>query len=171
MATTNLYNFTGRNGDGAFPNPGLVMDAAGNLYGTTQEGGTHGPYACYDYGCGTIFKLTPSSDGTWTESIAHTFNGADGQYPRAALIQDTARKPLRHYLCRRSRGQRRGLRAHTVSVRFHRQALGRVRLGTRCLPDKREPEPRISGNHSGYVTSDQVQRPYSDGLAVQTGRQ
>jgi uncharacterized repeat protein (TIGR03803 family) len=47
---TVLYNFTGKNGDGALPYAGILMDAHGNLYGTTSHGGASG--------FGTVFKLT-----------------------------------------------------------------------------------------------------------------
>jgi uncharacterized repeat protein (TIGR03803 family) len=68
-----LYTFTGGN-DGAYPESGLTMDASGNLYGTTNEGGVHR---------GTVFELTPATNGTWTESILHRFTptGGDGVYP------------------------------------------------------------------------------------------
>lgn len=61
----------------------LVFDARGNLYGTSLYGGTHS--------AGTVFELTPSSDGTWTRKVLHTFgNGTDGQLPNGALIFDAA---------------------------------------------------------------------------------
>jgi len=58
------------------------MDAMGNLYGTTAEGG--GSSGCFNYyGCGTVFKLAP--DGT--EIVLHAFAGGnDGDYPSAGLI-------------------------------------------------------------------------------------
>jgi uncharacterized repeat protein (TIGR03803 family) len=77
------------NGD-EYPRGGLVMDAAGNLYGTTSQGGGHDGFYCYYGGCGTIFKLTPSAKGVWTESIVHIFNSDDGTQPFAGLIQDSA---------------------------------------------------------------------------------
>ncbi len=55
---------------------GLTLDAAGNLYGTTYYGGAHGE--------GTVFELTPNGDGSWTESVLHSFNGNDGQVPLPA---------------------------------------------------------------------------------------
>jgi uncharacterized repeat protein (TIGR03803 family) len=78
-----LYNFNG--GDGRWPEAGLIFDAAGNLYGTTSGGGTYGDY-------GTVFELlTPEWGGGWTEQVLHSFgNGADGTYPQAGLIFDTA---------------------------------------------------------------------------------
>jgi uncharacterized repeat protein (TIGR03803 family) len=51
-----LYRFKGKN-DGAFPMAGLVMDAAGNLYGTTPDGGD---FSCQQFlGCGVVFEVTP----------------------------------------------------------------------------------------------------------------
>jgi uncharacterized repeat protein (TIGR03803 family) len=63
-----LYSFQGGL-DGQNSISTLARDAAGNMYGTTSEGGSAG---C---SCGTIFKMTPSSDGTWKESVAYRFNG------------------------------------------------------------------------------------------------
>jgi uncharacterized repeat protein (TIGR03803 family) len=63
-----LYSFSGGQ-DGSNSISSLVFDGAGNLYGTTSEGGAPG---C---GCGTIFKLAPEPDGTWTESVAYRFTG------------------------------------------------------------------------------------------------
>ncbi|HXM22466.1 MAG TPA: choice-of-anchor tandem repeat GloVer-containing protein [Terriglobales bacterium] len=66
-----LYSFTG-GADGAVPFAGLIFDQAGNLYGTTVEGGGSTNSACSN-GCGTVFKLTAKSDGSWTESVLHSF--------------------------------------------------------------------------------------------------
>jgi len=59
---------------------GVIFDAAGNLYGTTTEGGLyslrHRPY-------GIAFKLTPEAGGAWTETILHSFGGGkDGAFLR-----------------------------------------------------------------------------------------
>jgi uncharacterized repeat protein (TIGR03803 family) len=72
---TILYSFTsGINGPGG-DNPvgGLVMDREGRLYGVTTDGG--------EYGGGTVFELTPSESGDYTERIIHSFDGTDGTYP------------------------------------------------------------------------------------------
>jgi uncharacterized repeat protein (TIGR03803 family) len=64
------------------------MDTSGNLYGTTQYGGTN----CSSVGCGRVFELSPpsTSGGDWAESILWSFgNGSDGQNPEAGLIIDT----------------------------------------------------------------------------------
>ena len=84
---TVLYTFKGRafggGPDGANPYDGLVFDAAGNLYGTTEWGG---PPAM-----GTVFKLSPNPDGSWSESVLYTFKGgSDGGHPRAGLALDQA---------------------------------------------------------------------------------
>jgi uncharacterized repeat protein (TIGR03803 family) len=78
-----LYNFSVDTGDGWYPLAGLIFDAAGNLYGTTQQGGTND--------VGTVFELTPTAGGGWTETVLHSFgNGTDGQNPYAGLIFDAA---------------------------------------------------------------------------------
>jgi uncharacterized repeat protein (TIGR03803 family) len=75
-----LHKFTG-GADGGTPSAGLVSDSAGNLYGTTTNGGA---------GFGVVFKLAPSLDGSWTESVLHSFTsgGKDGELPFAGLILD-----------------------------------------------------------------------------------
>jgi uncharacterized repeat protein (TIGR03803 family) len=86
---TVLYSFTG-NLDGLNPGYGdLAFDAAGNIYGSTQAGGSAA--GCNGYGCGTVFKLTRSAGGQWTESILHRFaGGLDGWLPNAGVIFDRA---------------------------------------------------------------------------------
>src|ERR1039457_3264016 len=82
-----LHNF-GNGGDGAFPQAGLIFDAAGNLYGTTANGGTYG---CGSVGCGTVFELTPTTGGGWTEKVLHKFNSTDGDCVQAGPIMIGAR--------------------------------------------------------------------------------
>ena len=79
-----LHNFNDNGKDGFFPYAGLIFDAAGNLYGTTIAGGSHGE--------GTVFELTPKAGGNWTETILHAFNngGKDGNSPYVGLILDAA---------------------------------------------------------------------------------
>jgi uncharacterized repeat protein (TIGR03803 family) len=79
---TLMHSFTGSQ-DGAYPDSNLTMDAAGNLYGTTQIGGA--------YGAGTVFELTPTPAGKWRFSVLYTFTGgADGGNPLGSLIFDAA---------------------------------------------------------------------------------
>jgi uncharacterized repeat protein (TIGR03803 family) len=76
---TILHVFTGA--DGANPAGGVIFDAAGNLYGTTQAGGA--------YGAGVVFKLQVNVNGTWTERVLYSFTGgADGANPAAGVIFD-----------------------------------------------------------------------------------
>ena len=85
-----LLSFTGP--DGAGPSAGLTFDADGNLYGTTNYGGPAGCTIGTGVMCGVVFKLAPNSDGTWTESVLHSFltSGADGAGPYAGLTLDAA---------------------------------------------------------------------------------
>ena len=81
---TILYNFTGAP-DGAIPVAGLIQDAAGNLYGTTLDGGVIGGACSIALGCGVVFKL----DTTGKETVLYSLTGgADGSGPSAGLIQD-----------------------------------------------------------------------------------
>jgi uncharacterized repeat protein (TIGR03803 family) len=81
--TEKVIHSFGNGKDGELPYAGLVSDAAGNLYGTTESGGA--------YGGGTVFRLTRGSNGTWTEKVLHSFGkGKDGANPYAGLIFDGA---------------------------------------------------------------------------------
>jgi uncharacterized repeat protein (TIGR03803 family) len=83
-----LYDFNGPPG-GIYPYSGVILDQAGNLYGTTSEGGLYGLGKCGDY-CGEVFKLTHSESG-WIENHLYDFrNGSDGAYPESGVIFDQA---------------------------------------------------------------------------------
>jgi uncharacterized repeat protein (TIGR03803 family) len=73
---TILYSFKGGAG-GQEPSAGVVMDQAGNLYGTTIGSGC---------GCGVVYKLAPQADGKWKYTLLHTFVGSDGAGPDANLL-------------------------------------------------------------------------------------
>jgi uncharacterized repeat protein (TIGR03803 family) len=80
---TVLHNF-GSGSDGKYPSSALIVDSAGNLYGTTSAGGSAG--------FGTVFKLTPNGGG-FTESLVYSFRGSaneDGAFPQGALTADAA---------------------------------------------------------------------------------
>lgn len=80
-----LHNFTNDHRDGYSPQGTLVFDAEGNLYGTTFLGGTS------SQGGGTVFKLTPSSDGSWKETVLYSFkSGRDGASPYSGVVFDKA---------------------------------------------------------------------------------
>jgi uncharacterized repeat protein (TIGR03803 family) len=83
-----LHNFPAYSGDGYPPTSGLTQDTAGNLYGTTLQGGSKG---CEGGGCGTVFQLRRGTDGRWKETILYNFptlkNGAG---PQGGLAIDKA---------------------------------------------------------------------------------
>jgi hypothetical protein len=74
-----IHTFTGGM-DGKTPSGGLVFDASGNIYGVTQAGGSN---------VGVLYELRPAG-GTWTESILHNFQLADGNDPIGMLAIDRA---------------------------------------------------------------------------------
>src|SRR5580765_3594301 len=81
---TVLYSFTG-GADGADPAEGLILDSAGNLYGSANYGGTGSCDTDGLHGCGVVFKVT--KDGA--ETVLHTFEGgSDGSYPWGGLTLD-----------------------------------------------------------------------------------
>ena len=78
---TVLHTFQNNGKDGSTPKGGVIVDKAGNLYGTTSMPG------------GAVFELTPGPDGTWSETVLHTFGqslGVDGSFPNGDLIMDKA---------------------------------------------------------------------------------
>jgi uncharacterized repeat protein (TIGR03803 family) len=78
---TVLHKFTGGN-DGYYPNS-LVLDSAGNVYGTTMNGGGRGGPCNQGTDCGVVFQLTPVATGTWPEKILYRFGGGNGVGPDA----------------------------------------------------------------------------------------
>jgi uncharacterized repeat protein (TIGR03803 family) len=73
-----LHTFVG-GVDGASPQSALAFDRAGNLYGTTTNGGVHR---------GTVYELIPGANGAWSERILHLFagDGVDGVFPGTAAV-------------------------------------------------------------------------------------
>jgi hypothetical protein len=84
---TSLYVFKGRD-DGGSPVGNLTIDAKGNLYGVTEQGGTGGCNSVLGAGCGVVFRLSPSKKG-WKYSVIHSFE-SDGSYPNAGVVFDEA---------------------------------------------------------------------------------
>jgi hypothetical protein len=77
---------TGRgSAGGAYPYAGLTFDSAGNLWGTTTGGGLAPDYD------GVVFKLSPSTGGTWTETVVHSFSTySSGAGPNSGVVFNTA---------------------------------------------------------------------------------
>ncbi len=71
--------------DGMDSQGGVILDPAGNLYGTTFYGGINN---CGWGNCGVVYKLSRSADGKWTETILHRFTGPEGSHPSGSLIRD-----------------------------------------------------------------------------------
>jgi uncharacterized repeat protein (TIGR03803 family) len=81
-----LYTFKGGS-DGAYPATELLLDKAGNLYGTARGGGNSNPACAFTNGCGVVFQL----DRRGNESVLYAFNGgADGYGVSSGLTRDEA---------------------------------------------------------------------------------
>jgi uncharacterized repeat protein (TIGR03803 family) len=80
---TTLHRLDGTD-EGSYPYAGLVQANDGNFYGTAREGG-NAVCPIGQWGCGTLFKIT--TEGTFT--TVHSFDGTDGAFPQAALVQAT----------------------------------------------------------------------------------
>lgn len=75
---------------GGYVSSGLILDARGNLYGTTGEGGKYSCPGSGGLGCGVVFKLTVGANGRWSEAVLHSFGkGSDGSGPGGDLVSDS----------------------------------------------------------------------------------
>jgi uncharacterized repeat protein (TIGR03803 family) len=81
LRSTVLHYFSGGK-DGCQSYAGVILDEAGNLYGTTSANGM--------YGGGSVFRLSAGANGKWTETVLHSFSGEDGDEARAGLIFDSS---------------------------------------------------------------------------------
>jgi uncharacterized repeat protein (TIGR03803 family) len=77
-----LHSFGGPDGEG--PYGALIFDSSGDLYGTTEYGGSNG--------AGTVFELSPQANGNWKEQVLHSFGlqGKDGIWPSTGLTFDAS---------------------------------------------------------------------------------
>jgi uncharacterized repeat protein (TIGR03803 family) len=92
---TVIYRFQGEGSqDGSVPNGGLIIDAAGNLYGVTAYGGTGDCFLLgVKAGCGTVYEISPPKQkgGAWTETILYSFpTSRQGYFPNGDLVFDSA---------------------------------------------------------------------------------
>ncbi len=125
-----IYGFN--SAQGIFPEAGVIRDTAGNLYGTIWGDGA--------YGAGSVFELTPQTDGSWTETTLHFFDNTDGNQLNDTLIMDAFWQSLRHGA--RRRVSQSGDRLGTVTtvgrqlelhhpLQFHWQSRRRYSLDAR----------------------------------------
>lgn len=78
-----LHSFRGS--DGAFPLAGLLRDSGGNLFGTTDEGGSESGACGREGGCGVAFRFSPPKG----KEVEYEFQGApDGDRPQGSLVED-----------------------------------------------------------------------------------
>jgi uncharacterized repeat protein (TIGR03803 family) len=75
---TVLHSFAGGASDGEYPLSGVIVDANGDLYGTTSTGGSSN--------VGTIYKVSKAGK----ETVHHSFNGTDGKFPYGSVVQNSA---------------------------------------------------------------------------------
>jgi uncharacterized repeat protein (TIGR03803 family) len=90
---TLIYQFQGEGSkDGSAPNGGLIIDAAGNLYGVTAYGGAGDCLLLgAKVGCGTVYEISPPKQkgGAWTRTILYSFpNAKQGYLPNGNLVFD-----------------------------------------------------------------------------------
>ncbi len=78
---TQLHVFGKTHSDGMLPQGAVLMDKAGNLYGTTLWGG--------DNNFGTVYELI-NNDNEYSEVVLHSFNDSDGAYPQSGLVVDSS---------------------------------------------------------------------------------
>ena len=169
-----LYSFAGYPTDGAQPLGGLLMDAAGSLYGTTRYGGSH--EGCPGkWQCGTVFKL----DTNAVETVLHNFSGPDGANPISNLIMDangdlygTTKFGGRTGSCvgTGSAGLRSGIQIErhyrNRAVPLHRERRRRISLGWRDYGRSRGAlRHHQRGRSHGWGGSLQVGRQKGDGAA------
>jgi uncharacterized repeat protein (TIGR03803 family) len=86
-----LNTFDGANG--AYPGVPVVLDSAGNIYGTTQFGGNYtGPSSCTTFGCGTVYKLAKPKTTTapWQQTVLYSFAGGTDGYSPSGVSLDTS---------------------------------------------------------------------------------
>ena len=89
-----LHTFPGNRSDGGYPVGTLAIDAAGNLYGVTEQGGSGPCNTILGAGCGVVYRLSPGVNNTFSYTILYNFGvgfaSDDGNYPNAGVVLDSA---------------------------------------------------------------------------------
>ena len=171
-----IHHFAG-SPDGAVPSA-FLLEAAGDIYGTTMSGGTG---KCeYNYktpGCGIVFRLTSNPRGTWTESVLYNFarGGGFGVNPSGGLLADNANRTVGttaaggdgpgtvFELTRTQTGLR-----QNVAYRFYGNRDGYVPVGKIVIiGDALFGVTREGGSSTGYGTVFTLQRTAGSGWREQ----
>src|SRR6202451_243680 len=84
---TVLHLFTGQ-GDGLNPAAGVTLDGKGNIFGTTQYGGTENCKNGYGTPCGTVYEISPNGSGGWNEQVLYSFPSGGATNPFGGVILD-----------------------------------------------------------------------------------
>jgi uncharacterized repeat protein (TIGR03803 family) len=84
---TVLHLFTGQ-GDGINPAAGVTLDGKGNIFGTTQYGGTANCTDGYGSSCGTVYEISPNGSGGWNEKVLYSFPSTGATNPIGGVILD-----------------------------------------------------------------------------------
>jgi uncharacterized repeat protein (TIGR03803 family) len=140
---------------------GVVLDAAGNIYGTAQTGGLDSGECLYT--CGTVFELSPAGGGTYLQTTLFQFNFLDGANPMASLILDSAGKLY-------GTGESGGLLEAASGVVFEVNPAGQLAATETTLTSSPDPSTHGEGvTFTAVITSSQGAPPNGETVSFMKG--